>query len=75
MVLADLNRNFSLTLATSLVYGTIQLQRVAPLWQTKKGAENSQLTVCWSGWKSTKTLMGAIVSLKYMLAFLHFING
>ena len=32
------------------------------------------LTVCWSGWKSTKILMDAFVSLKYMLAFLHFIN-
>ncbi len=32
------------------------------------------LPVCWSGWKSMKILMGAFVSLKYMLAFLHFIN-
>jgi hypothetical protein len=68
MVLADLNRNFNLTLATGPVYGTTQFQRVALLRQTKRGAGSSQLIVCWSGWKSTKILMGAFVSLKYMLA-------
>jgi hypothetical protein len=35
MVLADLNRNFSLTLATGPVYGTTQFQRMALLRQTK----------------------------------------
>ncbi len=74
MVLADLNRNFTLTLATGPVYGTTQFQRVALLRQMKRGAGSSQLTVCWSGWKSTKILMGSFIFLKYMLAFLHYIN-
>ncbi len=32
------------------------------------------LIVSWSGWKSTTILMGTFVFLKYMLAFLYFIN-
>jgi hypothetical protein len=58
MVFADLNRNFTLTLATGPVYGTTQFQRVALLRQTKRGAGSSQLTVCWRGWKSTKNIDG-----------------
>jgi hypothetical protein len=73
MVIDDLNRIFYHTLATGLIYGTTQFQRVAFLRQIKRGAGSSQLTMCWTGWKSTKILMGTFVSLKIdMVAFLHF---
>jgi hypothetical protein len=32
-------------------------------------------TSCWSWWKSTKILMGAFISLKYMLLFSTLLTG
>ncbi len=74
MVLYFLDRNSSLTLATDLVCGTGQSQRVALIRKMKTGKGTSHLIVWWSGWRSTKTLMGAFISLKHMLIFLLFTN-
>jgi hypothetical protein len=74
MVLYFLDRNSSLTLATGLVCGTGQSQRVALLRKMKTEKGTSQLIAWWSGWRSMKTLMGAFVFLKHMLVFLLFTN-
>ncbi len=74
MVLDFLIRNSSLTLATGLVCGTGQFQRMALLWKTKTGKGSSHLTAWWSGWGSIKILMVVFVSLKHMLVFLHYTN-
>jgi hypothetical protein len=70
MVLYFLDGNSSLTLATCLVCGTGQFQRVALLRKMKTGKGTSHLIAWWSGWRSMKTLMGTFVSLKHMLIFL-----
>jgi hypothetical protein len=57
MVLDFWNRNSSLTLATGLVCGIGQSQRMALLRKTKTGKESSHLTAWWSGWRSMKILM------------------
>ncbi len=74
MILDFWNRNSSLTLATGLVCGINQYQRMSLPRKTKTGKESSHLTVWWSGWRSMKILMGAFVSLKHMLVFLLFTN-
>ncbi len=72
MIVDFLNRNSLPTLATGLLCGTGLFQRMALQRKTKKEKGHSHLPVWRSGLRSMKILMGAFVSLKFMLVSLHF---
>ncbi len=74
MVLDFWNRNSSLTLATSLVCGIGQSQRISLLRKTKQEKKVHTWPRGGVGGEVWKVLMGAFVSLKHMLVFLLFTN-